>query len=99
VVETSGQRLVPDPGGAGRAPRRTGRRDAGRPALAERDDVLAMLVRDAEGLSDQDLREELVTLVTAGHETTAMAIAWGCELLGTTRRRGATPTTPRTSTA
>ena len=51
------------------------------PRLGEREDVLAMLVRDAEGLSAHDLREELVTLVTAGHETTAMAIAWGCELL------------------
>ena len=51
------------------------------PRLGEREDVLAMLVRDAEPLPDLDLREELVTLITAGHETTAMAIAWGSELL------------------
>jgi len=55
------------------------------PGLAEREDVLAMLVqaRDEDGhaLSDQDLRDELVTLITAGHETTAAAIAWGAVLL------------------
>lgn len=50
------------------------------PRLDGRDDVLAMLVRDTD-LGDEDLREELVTLITAGHETTAMAISWGCELL------------------
>jgi cytochrome P450 family 135 len=51
------------------------------PRLGEREDVLATLVRDGEPLPDLDLREELITLVTAGHETTAMAISWGCELL------------------
>jgi cytochrome P450 len=55
------------------------------PALDQRRDVLALLVRarddDGAGLSDVDLRDELVTLVTAGHETTATAIAWGCDLL------------------
>jgi cytochrome P450 len=53
--------------------------------LGERDDVLAMMVlaRDAQGagLSDRQLHDELVTLITAGHETTATAIAWGLELL------------------
>jgi cytochrome P450 len=33
------------------------------------------------GLSDEQLRDELITLITAGHETTATAIAWGVELL------------------
>lgn len=55
------------------------------PALAERRDVLALLVRarDEHGrtLSDIDLRDELVTLVAAGHETTATAMAWACDLL------------------
>jgi cytochrome P450 family 135 len=55
------------------------------PALEQRTDVLAMLVRardeDGVGLSDQDLRDELVTLVAAGHETTATAISWACDLL------------------
>lgn len=55
------------------------------PRLDERSDVLALLVRASEderaGLSDLDLRDELKTLVIAGHETTATAIAWACDLL------------------
>jgi cytochrome P450 family 135 len=54
-------------------------------ALEDRDDILAMLVlardEDGVGLSDEQLRDELVTLIAAGHETTATAIAWGVELL------------------
>lgn len=50
------------------------------PRLQERDDVLAMLVR-AGGMNDDELRQELVTLIAAGHETTAAAIAWGAVLL------------------
>lgn len=53
--------------------------------VERREDVLALLVRardeDSQALSDADLRDELVTLITAGHETTATAIAWGCDLL------------------
>lgn len=49
------------------------------PRLDEREDVLAMLVR--EEIPDGDLREDLVTLIGAGHETTAAAIAWGSVLL------------------
>jgi cytochrome P450 family 135 len=53
--------------------------------LEEREDVLAMMVlarnEGGEGLSDEQLHDELVTLITAGHETTATAIAWGVELL------------------
>jgi len=55
------------------------------PRLAERDDVLAMLVQardqDGGGLTDLELRDELVALITAGHETTATAIAWGAALI------------------
>jgi cytochrome P450 len=55
------------------------------PSLEEREDVLALLVvaRDEQGvgLTDGELRDELITLVTAGHETTATAIAWGADLL------------------
>jgi cytochrome P450 len=55
------------------------------PDLDERRDILAMMVlaRDEDGaaLTDVDLRHELNTLVSAGHETTATAIAWGAELL------------------
>jgi cytochrome P450 len=50
------------------------------PRLAERDDVLAMLVRDA-GLQSEDLHDDLIALIGAGHETTAAAIAWGAVLL------------------
>jgi cytochrome P450 len=46
---------------------------------------LALLVRargeHGSALSDAELRDELVTLVLAGHETTATAIAWACDLL------------------
>jgi cytochrome P450 len=55
------------------------------PGLDERDDILALLVRARDeagvGLSDDDLRDELVALIAAGHETTAAAIAWGAVLL------------------
>ena len=51
----------------------------------ERDDVLALLLavedEDGEGLSDAELRDELVTLLMAGHETTATALAWAFERL------------------
>ena len=50
------------------------------PALEDRRDLMALLVRasakDTQGLSDQELREQLMTLVAAGHETTATAMAW-----------------------
>ncbi len=53
--------------------------------LAEREDVLSMLLlaRDEEGeaMTDAELRDELVTLLAAGHETTATALAWAFELL------------------
>jgi cytochrome P450 len=51
------------------------------PRLDERDDVLAMLLRADLGISTEALREDLITLITAGHETTAAAIAWGTVLL------------------
>jgi cytochrome P450 len=49
--------------------------------------LLKMLLdaRDAdtdEGLSDQELRDEVVTLVLAGHETTALLLSWAFTLLG-----------------
>lgn len=47
---------------------------------AGRDDILAMLVeaRDEEGapMSDEELLDEMLTLLTAGHETTAGQLAW-----------------------
>ncbi|MDG4858129.1 cytochrome P450 [Streptomyces sp. T-3] len=48
-------------------------------------DVLSRLLeaRDEEGepLSDQELRDELITLLEAGHETTATGLAWAFERL------------------
>jgi cytochrome P450 family 135 len=53
--------------------------------LDEREDILSLLLQarfeDGEGLSDKELRDELVTLLTAGHETTATALSWGMERL------------------
>ncbi len=53
------------------------RRAAGR---AGREDVLAMLIeaRDETGqpMSDSELRDEMITLLVAGHETTATSLAW-----------------------
>jgi cytochrome P450 len=55
------------------------------PAAADRDDVLSLLLgaRDEDGraLSDDELRDELMTLLVAGHETTATALAWTLERL------------------
>ena len=55
------------------------------PRLAERGDILAMLVqaRDEDGneLGPEALRDDLLALIGAGHETTAAAIAWGATLL------------------
>jgi cytochrome P450 len=51
----------------------------------EGDDVLALLLaaRDEDGnaLTDRELRDELLTLVLAGHETTANSLAWTFERL------------------
>ena len=55
------------------------------PRLEERDDVMSLLLRathdDGSPMSDQELRDELMTLLVAGHETTATALAWGIERL------------------
>jgi cytochrome P450 len=51
----------------------------------ERDDILSVLMaarfEDGGGLSDVDLRDQLLTLLLAGHETTATALAWTFDLL------------------
>jgi cytochrome P450 family 135 len=54
------------------------------PDLAERTDVLSRLlaVGDDEQLSDHELRDQLVTLLLAGHETTATALSWALYELG-----------------
>jgi len=53
---------------------------------ADRGDLLSMLLaaRDedtGEGLTDQQLRDEVMTLLLAGHETTAMGLSWTFYLL------------------
>ncbi|HEY7630682.1 MAG TPA: cytochrome P450, partial [Thermoleophilaceae bacterium] len=49
------------------------------------DDILSMLVQSStesgDALTDQELRDELMTLLLAGHETTATALAWAFERL------------------
>jgi cytochrome P450 len=51
----------------------------------EHDDVLAMLLHarheDESPMSDQEIRDELMTALVAGHETTASQLAWAFELL------------------
>jgi cytochrome P450 len=51
----------------------------------ERTDILSLLLaaRDEEGeaLTDKELRDELLTLVLAGHETTANSLSWAMERL------------------
>ena len=55
------------------------------PGLGDRADVLAFLVRnghdDGAEMSRADLCDELLTLICAGHETTASALAWTFERL------------------
>ena len=49
------------------------------PRRQEREDVLSMLV-DTD-LSDEDLRDQLMTMLIAGHETTATSLSWAVERL------------------
>ena len=55
------------------------------PDLAEREDILSALVaarfEDGEPMSDEEIRDQLMTLLLAGHETTATALAWSFDLL------------------
>ena len=53
--------------------------------LDERSDILSMLIQarfdDGSEMSDAELRDQLMTLLLAGHETTATALAWAFDLL------------------
>jgi cytochrome P450 family 135 len=55
------------------------------PDLGARDDVLSLLLLarfdDGQAMNDEDVRDQLVTLLIAGHETTATALAWAVERL------------------
>src|SRR5688500_13225760 len=56
----------------------------------QRDDVLSLLLsarhENGEPMTDTELRDELMTLLTAGHETTATGLAWAFERLLRTPR-------------
>jgi cytochrome P450 len=60
------------------------------PGLEDRDDILSSLMlarfEDGEAMSDTELRDQLMTLLLAGHETTATALAWTFDLLLRHRR-------------
>jgi cytochrome P450 len=53
--------------------------------LGDRDDILSMLMlasfEDGSTMDDTELRDQLMTLLLAGHETTATALAWTFDLL------------------
>jgi cytochrome P450 family 135 len=52
---------------------------------AERDDICSLLIsarfEDGEPMDDREVRDQLLTLLVAGHETTATALAWTLDLL------------------
>ncbi|MFA9269647.1 MAG: cytochrome P450 [Baekduiaceae bacterium] len=60
-------------------------RRRGAPDLDERTDVLSLLLRardeDGAPLTDEELRDELFTMLAAGHETTATALSFTFDLL------------------
>ncbi|HEX8855514.1 MAG TPA: cytochrome P450 [Thermoleophilaceae bacterium] len=55
------------------------------PDLEERTDVLSLLIRarydDGSAMDDDELRDQVMTLLLAGHETTATGLAWAFERL------------------
>lgn len=56
-----------------------------RSGVPDRDDILSMLMaarfEDGGEISEGELRDQLITLLLAGHETTATALAWTFDLL------------------
>jgi cytochrome P450 family 135 len=83
-AEIADRRIAPD--------RTESLRDGHGPSLAQdaRDDVLSLLLRgrheNGSPMTDSELRDELMTLLTAGHETTATGLAWAFERLLRTPR-------------
>lgn len=55
------------------------------PALESRADVLALLVQatheDGSAMSNEEIRDQLLTMMIAGHETTASTLSWAVERL------------------
>jgi cytochrome P450 len=66
------------------------RSEAGPGDGEERGDILSLLLAaehdDGSPMSDEELRDELVTVLAAGHETTATGLAWAMERLLRTPR-------------
>jgi cytochrome P450 family 135 len=83
-AEIAERRAAPD--------RNASLRTGHRPVLAhdQHEDVLTLLLRarheDGSPMTDTELRDELMTLLTAGHETTATGLAWAFERLLRTPR-------------
>jgi len=48
--------------------------------LDECEDILSLLIRETE-MEDEDLRDQLMTMLLAGHETTTTALSWAMERL------------------
>src|SRR5205814_736089 len=61
------------------------RRARERDDIEDREDILSLLLQarheDGSRMSDEELRDELMTLLLAGHETTATSLAWAIERL------------------
>jgi cytochrome P450 len=55
------------------------------PGLGEREDVLALMLRsryeDGSPMTRAEIADELITMLAAGHETTATTLAWAVERL------------------
>jgi cytochrome P450 len=53
--------------------------------IGDREDILSMLIQarheDGNPMGDEEMRDELLTLLVAGHETTATSLAWAVERL------------------
>ena len=62
-------------------------------------DVLSLLLaahdEDGEPMTDGELRDELLTMLVAGHETTATALAWAFERAAARARRALHACGPR----
>jgi cytochrome P450 len=61
------------------------RRSTADPGLEDRPDVLALMVlarhEDGQPMSNAEIRDELATMIAAGHETTAHTLSWSIERL------------------
>ena len=73
-------------GPADSRPAASGHAEEGAPNAAPADDLLGLLLaahdeESGEGMSDAQLRDEIATIFTAGHETTANALTWTWYLL------------------